>query len=72
MQGVDNVDTLDAQFKSLYPFCLKNRQLFIVTIYINYPQYPQSNSTLCSARFAAWVILSNTHSPLTIQTIHKR
>ena len=27
-QSVDTVDSLDARFKSLYPFCLKNRQLF--------------------------------------------
>ena len=72
MQGVDNVDTLDAKFKSLYPFCLKNRQLFFSPISTHYPQYPQSISTLCSARFAAWVKLSNIHSPHNIQTIHKR
>jgi hypothetical protein len=41
-QGVDNVDHLDRQFKSLDPFCLFFRQLFSVNIKVNSPHCPQT------------------------------
>lgn len=42
---VDTVDRLDRQFKSLYPVCLKNRQLFTVNRTPNSPQCPQTAQT---------------------------
>jgi len=71
-QSVDTVDTLDVRFKSLYPFCLFFKQVGFSFNDLYYPQYPQSNSTPCSAWFAAWVKPPFFRYPPRVHNIHKR